>query len=825
MKKAMLLLTALMAVSLTGCSSINDYLTNQMMQKSGIYDDDSYQEYEQYADAGLLDADGYYVETGDEAEEEQHAPIHVTFSENNNLNVQYYTDDLHRSVVDGSNCYLNPGDSIYVVAEVDGEVFSSMYSFSGFRIYEYDSEGKRTESAVLVMEESDGEYVLNIPDSFTSTDIAIEPVGSYEMRSISLRDYYTDENDHENDLSGTWIINDKEYTSDTAEISPVASYIISYEYDSNEYFYLSSSPECYYSSNADGVVIFNQREADDETEDYSVELHKYISVTLISDKTRTVTVNGDSKSVQASGELPIDHLKYGDTVTIQTSTEWSALADNRELILTNTERLSSGEYKYTLIVPEKDGEFVFDPLEYTYEHGKITFKCFGSTVTSTQVLAPGSKIYYEQASADTGWWLAGQTSEHCITVSNEAGTKAALEAIHFTPMVDVTVNLPQPTVGGSVEYKLNGTRVYGTSVSTYSGAEITIKFNPWEGWISSITGEVTYNVGDSTTQTVKADGKAIDSVMTEDPAHEPELSLNLEKSVGESMEFTLEASRFSLGPKCYGDGKTDIVSNTATIVSKQKIGTDQPISITMSNRAIQSGTAVRMVITLTDSENNKTSETRYIGDLSNTLDPIYIYQPGTNATSTVWYKAIDITIGVVDIESFMPPTASAHSKVTVAVQSTGDVLHSGDLIEESTKVIVTISPDSGYYVTGKKVTNDIYSDTMKFSDYQKNINTIISNHAIGQYYMVTLDKSDSYATYTYKLDGDVVSGMIYVRAGQKLELTYEITDGKHKLTESRGGLPLVGWGSSDTKATESITITAEMDGTTITRSDFGIETK
>lgn len=835
MKKQLLLLTMVMALTLTGCAGVKDYLGDKMLQKSGVLDDANYHEYEQYAAAGQLDVDGYYIEETAEVTR-SHPQVWVTFSENNNLDIQYYTDSSHRTAVDWTNCYVDPGDSIYAVVSTDDGVFSSMYSFSAFRVYEYDSEGSRKQSTALEMKLVDDEYVLTIPDDFEGTSISLEPVGEYSQRSIALNDYYSDDAGNQHTLAGTWIVNDKECTADTVEISPVTSYIISYEYGSDEYFYLSSSPECYYASNVDGVVIFNQRDADDETADYSVELHKYFSTTLVSDTYRTVKVNGgDAITISANGELPLDHLKYGDTVTLETNKSWAGLENNREIILTSTEPLSSGEYKYTFIVPEKDGEFIFSPRDYKYDHGTITFKCFGQTVTSTQILAKGSKIYYEQASADKGYWLAGTASEHYIIVGDEKETTDALKAIHFTQMVDVTVNLPQPKVGGSIIYKLNGTRVYGSSVSTNSGAVITMKFDPWEGWMSNVTGEAQYHVGDSKSQTVKVNGSSIDSVLTEDEKHKPALTLNFEKSVGETMEFTLKASGYSMDVESYGggwkvadifdkdSGTYDLITNKQIIIDGQKIGTGAPIQITMAKRAIQSGTAARMVIVKTDDKGNKTSETRYIDDLSETLDPIYIYQSGTNATSTVWYKSVEITIGVVDIEKFAQPNASANTKVTVVNNSTGETLATGDLIEADTKVVVTITPLSGYYVTGKNVSNDVYSKTMKFSEYQKNISTIISEHPADKYYTITLDKSDAYASYIYKLDGKEVSGMIYVKAGQKLELTYEITDPAYKLSTAHGGL-VFGIGSSTTKATETITIDSNMHGKTITKTEFNIDT-
>ncbi|MBP3804021.1 MAG: hypothetical protein J6I76_09005 [Oribacterium sp.] len=837
MKKRVLLVAGIvpMMIALSGCSSVKEYLGGKMLQRSGVLEDSNYVEYEQYLTDGLLDPNGYYVDESDETGDSSSSDVRVTFAENNNLKVQYYSDSLLRNTTDKSNCSVKKGDSIYATVNISDSIFSSMYEFSDFRIYEYDENGEKKEST-LAMDKSGDAYVLQIPVNLETNSLSIEPIGVYKERTIKLDDYYTDDNEQSQPLSGTWVINDKSYTEDSVNISPVTSYIISYEYNSDEYFYLSSDPECYYSNNFDGIVIFKQREPDDETVDYSVELHKYISVTLVSDMDRSIKVNGeDQGTIEANSELPIHKLKYGDTVTIETNKEWSGLERNRELILTQTEPLSGGNYRYTFIVPEKDGEFTFNPNDYSYDYGKIRFKCFGQTVYTTQVLARGSKIYYEQESALTGYWLAGKDSEHYIVVGDEESTKAALNNIHFTPKVDVSVELPQPESGGAVEYWLNGSRVYGKSCSTYSGAVITMKLKPWEGWIPEYVGEITYNVGDSKSQTANANGTSIDQVFAEDEGHQPALSVTLEKTVGSSMEFTLDASGYKMDVESYAGGwkvtdifdknskNYNIMDNSQIIVEDKKIGTDKPILFTMSNRAIQSGTAVRMVITFTDSNNKKTSETRYIDDLSNTLDPIDIYDSSSMGTSTVWYKAVDVTIGVVDINKYSAPTASTNTRLTVKNADTNETLTNGYLIENSQKVVVTITPVDGYYVTGKKVSNDVYSDTMKYSDYIKNIDGIISNHPASKYYVITLDKSDTFATYVYKLDGKEVSGTINAKDGQKLELTYEITDGQHKLKQAAGGF--IGIGASYTKASKTIKISSDLDGTTVTKLTFGIETE
>ena len=837
MKKRLLFLTlgTILLFTITGCSSVSSYLEDQMVKKSGVLGDADYLTYEEYVNDGRIDEEGYYTETPEESVE-NHAPIHVTFANNNNLKIQYYTDAEHLTQLSQSACYLNPGDSIYAFVEIQDETSSSMYEFAGFRVFEIDSNGTSKETDSVSINGSGAEYTLSISKSYEGTELSVEPMGAYQKRIISLEDYCVDDDGKKKELNGTWLVNDKEYNADKVEISPVSSYIISYQYDSDEYFYLASEPECYYNNNTDGVVIFKQREPSDLTLDYSVELHEYVTVSLVSDMSRSVSINGgENQLVAANSELVIPRLRYGQAIILTTNKEWSDLESCRELILTSFGR-DEGNYKYNMIVPEKDGEFIFDPSEYVYDHGTITFTCFGNVVTSPQILAKGSKIYYEQNTAEAGFWLA--PGDNFVIVGEETATKQQLRDIHFTPMVQVAVALEQPPFGGTVIYKVDGSKIYTDTYTTYSGTVIEMDFEPWEGWIlnSNAHDGDTYVVKDNKSQIVRGNGYEISSVFTEDKNHKPTLTVTLEKSVGKEMEFSITASGFKTDISSYGGGwkvtdifnkeagNYDIITNSQDIISQQKIGTEIPITMTMGNRALQSGQAVRFVIEKTDNEDNKTSVTWYITDMTAVLDPIHIYEPSELSTSKVWYKSIHITVGIVDIERFVNPTPSANTNIFVRNMQTNDLMSGGELLEGSQKVTVSIMPDSGYYVTGKKVTNDVYQETMKYSEFVKNMADIIEKHPAAKYYTITLDTTDTFATYTYKLDGKEVGGTITVKEGQKLTLTYEITDPTYKLKEGAGGVPLVGWGKSYTKVSKDLTITSAMDGKTIIKDDFGIET-
>ena len=836
-KVVVLLLVLLMGVMFVGCSTIEATLSRKMMMKSGIYDDADYLAYQQYETSGQLDADGFYTEAVDV--EEEHAPIRVTFGRNSNLKILYYTDETHSGALTQSVCYLNPGDEIYAVCELDGDAVSSLYSFSEFRVYEYNEENVRHLSDTLAMESSGNQYVLHIPVDFTGTEIAIEPVGFYEERTFRIRDYYTDDDDMEYNLTGVWTVNDKEYTSDVVEINPNSPYIVSYQFDNEKYFLVSISPEddCFYcEDDTEGIVIFNQRDAADETVDYAVELHEYISMEIVSDRERTVIVNGEDRGVLKVNEpIEISQLMYGSKVEIQTNEEWTALENIRELNYDSGKRLANGDYLYTLLVPEKGGEFEFDPEAYTYSHGTVSFQCCGEVISSKQILARGRRIYYEESSADEGYWLAGETSEHYIVVGDEAETIAALQSIHFTPKVDVTVELPQPAYGGSITYSLDGAVITDKKVATYSGAKISMVFYPWSGWITpeAYKDGFIYEVSGQENQKNDEIGDVrIDDLFSEDKDHQPELTVCVDQNLGDNAVFKLYLGDNLLIDSESNDAK-ELGSSRKFAVNKSvgQIGTAQPIRLTIENKAIQSGTAVRIVLAKTDTQGQSTEEIHYIDDLSRALEPIYIYEPGTNATATDWYESIDIQISVVDILTYTSPEASAHSQITVAEtsgkskNSENRMLSDGDLIEPTSKVVVTIVPESGYYVTGKNVSAGCYSGTMKYSEFLKEIGEILEEHPIEQYYSIVLDSSDAYADYTYKLDGTEVSGTIYAREGQKLELTYKITDSEYALQQSGGVFSFLKGNSSAYQVKKTITVSSLLDGMTVTKADFGIETE
>lgn len=709
MKRLWLFGTLVPIIMLTGCGYIDSYINQKVTEESGVLQDENYVKYQEYLEEGLLDEEGLYIDNT--VEEIKAGSIHVTFASNNNIKASYFSDVACKSAVDTTDFYTNPGTILYAKAKLVEDIKSSVYEFAGYNQYSYSEDGNRKLIGEFT-ELTDDVIAINIPDDIEETEISIEPIGRYGTSELRFADYLVDDEDNRSEISGHWYVDDKEVGADRKiGISPISSCIVSYKYDADSYFFVSSEPECYYNSNEDGLVIFPQREATDEMNSYTIDLHKYIEVSIPVNHSRKISVNGaDVTQYPADSELQLTKLVYGDYVHIETDSEWIELENNKDLILRSTE-YNSGKYIYTLLLPEKGGEFLFDPSMYNYEHGTIEFRCFGAVVSAPQVLKKGSKIYYDQKTVDEGYQLS--TGTHYIVVGEEAETHDALKNIKFTEIVQVVVELQQPDYGGSIEYSIDGKRIYSPTVNTYSGKVIKMKINHWEGWMCDIDqGE--YGVREEIYQSVeKVNGKEIKKLFREDDWHKPTLNVVIDDSVGAEMMVNVEASGVSKNEKSYAEGwfkmRTDY-----KLVDSEKIGTEKGIILSLSNSAIPTGKALKVSVTKTvDGQKELERQLIYVDDVTKLREPIEIYSDKEISTTTKHYKDISINISLVDISKFRTVSPVANTSIVVRNADTMEEMRAGQYVEASQKVVVTIEANAGYFVTGKGAKNDIYQTTMK----------------------------------------------------------------------------------------------------------------
>lgn len=820
---------------------IDNYLKDAIRKESGLEAKAEYQLYQSYVESGRLDQDGYYYEKSTEEAIVKTEPssdsAQLSVSANGYLNISYYLDADKTKVWNPAESILQCGNKIYADVVLDKSAPGAYYRFAGFRLSEIDENGKRF--PIKTIEPSQDGLVIEITEEYAEKKLALDPIGTYEPCQLFFKSSYLDNNEQSHDLTGGWIVNDKQVTGSSTEVNPNAPCVISYEFDGSKYFFLSSEPECYYNNNEDGIVIFNRRAAGDDTESYSVQLHQYMDIGIVSMQARHVSVNnGFEQELQAGSELQITRLKYGESVQIVSDVAWKDLENCQELIHRNTQiKKQDGQtaYVYTMSVPDKDAVFTFDPAEYEFEHGTVTFMCNGDEIVTKTGLAEGRKITYKQASAEDGYWLP--EGENTIVVTTAEATRKEIESIRFLEKERVAVSLKQPEYGGRIEYYADGVLQDSNVYKGDCGTEITMKFYPWEGWINNYHNGAKYVLTKAETQSVIVDGQEVSSnAFTESDNHKPKLNVVLSKSVGEEMLFGFEASGLEYGEYSYEDGW---FKESHTVISDHQIGTETGVKVSIKNRAIQSGTAVKILVEMEGEDKsgnkdgaNKVKYYQLITDLTDQLEPIEIYSGEARDKSGVWYETVRITVSLVDVMKLsmpkMPETGVVTIRNTAADRDRGEpvFLTDGSILEGSEDVIITIAPVAGYYVRGEKVEEDRFQTTVDFKECVENLQEMISEHPIEPYMQVTLDPQDPYGTCTYKIGDTVVSGTIAVRLEDEIKLEYTITDDAYIIDGASGilGLPIP-LGKDEKHGTASIKADASFEGKTLTRESFDITVK
>ena len=373
-KRSLWFFSMIIAVFLSGCASYDSLTENDLLIASGILDDQDYQDYVSLQSTGQLDAHGFYVgETFDDPIDDKYidpGKVHVTFAENAYLDIHYYFDESLTDEIDTHNCYLMPGSQIYASYPVDNNPNINSYTFDRFEGIEYDSDGERGNAIDISF--SDNRLIIQIPESFTGTDISIEPHGIIENRVLNFHDYYYSNAETDYELAGTWItdVGDDEITTvkESIEINPLASYQVHYYYDPTEYYFLNSTPQYKEIDEGSGIITFQEVFPEDSTDadNYAIELHHWVSVSVQTPTgvldymgalfsgnmtgIESVSVEGVERS---SKESEIDHLKCGDRVIIDVSKGYFLSCNIFEL--DDPETMNDGSQRYTVVVQETYG--------------------------------------------------------------------------------------------------------------------------------------------------------------------------------------------------------------------------------------------------------------------------------------------------------------------------------------------------------------------------------------------------------------------------------------------------------------------------------------
>ncbi|MDY3091281.1 MAG: hypothetical protein SOW61_00495 [Erysipelotrichaceae bacterium] len=172
----------------------------------------------------------------------------------------------------------------------------------------------------------------------------------------------------------------------------------------------------------------------------------------------------------------------------------------------------------------------------------------------------------------------------------------------------------------------------------------------------------------------------------------------------------------------------------------------------------------------------------------------------------------DASIGI-EKKTSEKPLISNYVKngILTIYHSDGTPIIQSENVDLNEKIQVMITPNEGFYITGDKVSDNIYSDNMKFSDFKKNYDKIVSNHEIKQYITLILDENDDFGICNYYIGKEKISGTVNeLKSGDVIKMEYTITDSGYKIDRL---LPF-----STIKV--DIKVTEEMNFATIKREDY-----
>lgn len=184
------------------------------------------------------------------------------------------------------------------------------------------------------------------------------------------------------------------------------------------------------------------------------------------------------------------------------------------------------------------------------------------------------------------------------------------------------------------------------------------------------------------------------------------------------------------------------------------------------------------------------------------------------------YKSLQIIVNEKNLTSDEPVYLPViqNTDVSLKYQEGSIEISSGDAKPSpKAKVILTITPDDGYYLEGKKLgkklgDNGVYTEEMTFEKYEKEIDTLLQKLNVKKYIRLTLS-SDENGTAIYKLDKTQVEGTILAKEGQVLAINYKISpDSNCRIVTEKGK-------QKESGKSERVLI-PDMDGSTIRPSDF-----
>lgn len=476
---------------LSGCADAKQKLTesfeSQMMTESKLEEDEEYLKYRNYEENNLLTEDGIPLEvqqkTGFQNEdiEETAGTVHVTFAQNPFISVYYSIEKDSKTQLD-TECYLMPGDTIYCKTPQASNENSSTYHFQEFRIYKYDEENIRDKQPII----SDGSnsVVYKIPDDFKGEGISIEPIGKFENRIINLHDYYVDSAGKNNEMTGLWIVNEKEIQGTIAEADSTDELRVEYQFDSSNYYVSKAKPEPL--SNSEGIIKYSIYDVLEEIDSFDIYLRHYITLNFKVDPKKGIKSIKVGTQDRGLVDNRLSGLKIGDRIIISTNPGYKATCPILELE-------STGDNQYTYVVPEIDNESIDITIADktgTYStqeinNGTLTLKYVDinnkAEIKDGETVAASTKVLVIIKPND-GYYVSGKDVKDDIYQKEmkfseyEKNINNIISDHKIKKIYSVTLDTKDPDGCGKVVYKIGNQEVSGLIKNVRDGQNITMTY-------------------------------------------------------------------------------------------------------------------------------------------------------------------------------------------------------------------------------------------------------------------------------------------------------------------------------------------------------------
>lgn len=512
-------------VLLSGCAQLNEYVETTVRNQAEIeiQKNDEYIQYAQYLSENLLDDNGVYQFATSETTDLS-PQIPVTFAKNSFLECQYNSNNEEPYPIETEICYLAPGDSLYSSSVAVKNSKSNLYAFDKFRIWSFDSKGQRGDKPFTEVK-SDSGLLLTIPEDYNGSGFAVEPIGVYSNREISVKAYYIDDSGQECPLaSGNWTVGNKEIKKGHVSINPLESYTIQYNYSKYpNYYVVSSEPECWFINENEKTVIFQEASSLNEATEYSVCMHQYVNFTIKNECYSIFGTGGKgiitsiSRGIEDllqketnTDSFNLPNLRVGDEIIIRVGPDY--MITSKVINVGSGVPLGSSAddgWEYTIEIPDINDEIQINVAKsnsdriatwpgYDLQNADLSLtRMNDNAIVKVDDRLPGdSDNVIVRIEPHSGYYLDGKNVENYSLYSKKMKfsefQKNAEAIINDHPAIPyVSIVIDKQDTCGECTYKLDGIAITEGTINARRGQKIELEFKAnsqykiiRDGWVA-----------------------------------------------------------------------------------------------------------------------------------------------------------------------------------------------------------------------------------------------------------------------------------------------------------------------------------------------------